>query len=360
MKNTSKMIRAGLVALLLSTTASIFGQTTGSIPKDPLVLGPFTAAGDAGRATALGAALVPAYEAANVVLFYRPNAAGTSETGATLVASRKEDLTGVTTSRTTAEDFTHYRWSYMGQDNGAVAVDGTAFNAALDATDGALIEYVAPNDNKLPVSALTEGYHYFRVQGYIIPEGTDIDNTCAPQYSETFVVYVLPQLAVTAARADAGTGPLQYCESTAATQTDVVLQADVAYDNYLGNPALGDFDLKYTWYSIKADENGDYPIIDATKVDLTGATQQVSDDVTGTTNSFTPAISEIGEYKFFVEVEYTLKARDYDLAETAGARKRTYALYRGWVGGVDQANASRVFVTPAPGKPHITIEAILD
>ncbi len=355
MKNKSKMLKAGLVALFFSAAATVFGQV-GSIPKDPLALGPFTTAGDAGRAAALGAALIPAYEEANVVLFFNPN---TSGSGLTLVASRKEDLTGVTTSRATAEDFTHYRWSYMGQDNLAIA-DGTDYNAGLDVTDGALIKYVAPNDNKLLVSALAEGYHYFRVQGYIIPEGTDIDNTCEPQYSETFAVYVLPQLEVTAARNDAGTGPLQYCESTAAAQTDVVFKADVAYQNYLGNPALGGFELKYTWYSIKADEDGTYPIIDATKVNLTGAIQQVSNNVEGITNSFTPTIAEIGEYKFFVEVEYTLKARDYDIAETADARKRTYALYRGWVGGVDQTNASRVFVTPAPGKPHITIEAVLD
>src|SRR5690606_1814829 len=35
MKKTSKMIRTGLVALLLSTTASVFGQSTLS-PIDPL------------------------------------------------------------------------------------------------------------------------------------------------------------------------------------------------------------------------------------------------------------------------------------------------------------------------------------
>src|SRR5690606_17811563 len=125
--------------------------------------------------------------------------------------------------------------------------------------------------NKLPVAGLTEGFHYFKVQGYIVPTGTSIDDTCPPQYEETFVVFVLPQLSVTAARADAGTGTLHYCETDAATQTSVALRADVEYDNYIGAPPLADFELKYTWYSIKADANGDYATIDVTKSDITGA-----------------------------------------------------------------------------------------
>lgn len=62
MKETSTMIKTGLVALLLSATASVFGQSAGTIDKDPLSLGPFSDATADNRVAALGASLVPAYE----------------------------------------------------------------------------------------------------------------------------------------------------------------------------------------------------------------------------------------------------------------------------------------------------------
>jgi hypothetical protein len=278
-----------------------------------------------------------------------------------LVASRTEDFTGISPAPTrTAQEFTHYRWSYLGQTNGAVAVDGTTYNAGLIADDGLLKEYTAADDNKLTVAGLTEGYHYFKVQGYIVPEGAALTETCM-QYSETYVIYVLPQLTVTANRADVEeTTPLQYCETDASGQTSVVLKADVAYDNYAETaPALSDFELSYKWYSVKANADGSYPT-EPTMEDIGTLTPLATNTVTAITNSLTPSIVEVGTYKFFVEVEYTLKARDYDGAETADARKRTYALYRGWVGGANQTTATEVFVTPAPGKPHITIEDVND
>src|SRR5690606_24770389 len=204
---------------------------------------------------------------------------------------------------------------------------------------GWLKEYEAADDNKLQVTGLTEGYHYFKVQGYIVPEGADLTETCM-QYSETFVVYVLPQLSVMAKRADEGTGPLQYCEIDANSQTNVVLRADVEYDSYEGGPALNGFELNYKWYAVKANADGTYPD-EPTMENIGTLIPLANNDASGSTNSFTPTIGEVGTYKFFVEVEYTLKARDYDGAETAGARKRTYALYRDWVGGSDLASATR-------------------
>ncbi|ERJ61415.1 hypothetical protein M472_21905 [Sphingobacterium paucimobilis HER1398] len=363
-----KMIKTGLVALFLSTTGSTFGQTNnGTIDKGPLKVGPTSPHGATERETLLGLSgnasnanftnqTKKQYEEANAVLFYNPNNPGS---GLTLVASRQEDFTGITPAPTrAAQDFTHYRWTYMGQDN-SVIKDGTTYNAELNATEGWLKEYLATNDNKLSVTGLTQGYHYFKVQGYIVPAGTTLNETCM-QYSETFVVFVLPQLTVDAKRADGGKGVLQYCETEASDQDNVELQADIKYDGYTGSPTLESFELKYTWYSVKADARGNYSTIDATKVDLAGAEQRASNDVTSISNSFSPSIAEVGKYKFFVEVEYTVKERTYDGAETSNARKRTYALYRGWVGGTDQNSATEVFVTPAPGKPHITIEAVQD
>lgn len=356
MKKTTKLMKIGLAALLLSTTASVFGQTTGTIDKGPLLLGPFTDATATNRTTALGSSLVPTYETENVVLFFNPNGAGS---GLTLVASRTEDFTEIDPAPTrSAQDFTHYRWSYMGADNGSTAIDGTGFNANLVATTGWLKEYEAANDNKLIVTGLTEGYHYFKVQGYIVPDGAALTEACM-QYSETFVVYVLPQLTVMAERADEGTGSLQYCETTAGSQTNVILKADVEYDNYEGSPALESFELSYKWYALKANADGTYPT-EPTMGNIGALTPLATNNVKSVSNQFTPAISNVGTYKFFVEVEYTLKERDYDGAETAEARKRTYALYRDWVGGSDLASATEVFVTPAPGKPHITIENVQD
>src|SRR5690606_31570371 len=170
----------------------------------------------------------------------------------------------------------HYRWSYMGADNGGV-VDGTAFNPNLATTTGWLKEYKAADDNKLKVTGLTEGYHYFKVQGYIVPEGADLTETCM-QYSETFVVYVLPQLSVMAERADAGTGSLQYCEIDAGTQENVVLNAVVKYDSYGGSPALENFELSYKWYAIKANADGTYPT-EPTMGDIGGLTPLATNNV---------------------------------------------------------------------------------
>src|SRR5690606_24638852 len=164
MKKTSTMIRTGLVALLLSATASVFGQTTGgTISRPPLAVGPVeTTYNDPTRADLLDDVVTDpfttAYEELNAVLFFNPTNPGS---GLTLVASRTEDFTGIDPApERSAQDFTHYRWSYMGADNGSAAVDGTAFNPNLATTTGWLKEYKEANDNKLTVTGLTEGYHY--------------------------------------------------------------------------------------------------------------------------------------------------------------------------------------------------------
>lgn len=355
MKKTSKMIRTGLLALLLSATATVFGQVTGTgtISKPPLGVGPSTTPNDPGRIEALGSLLNSAYEEANVVLFFKPETNGPS---LNLVASRIEDLTDVATSRTTALEFTHYEWTYMGR-NGTTAVDGEAFSPGL-ISEGLLVTYSSPGDNTLPLSELSPGYHYFNVQGYILPEGTAMDETCEPQYTETFVVFVLPPLKVTTTPEE--NDLLQYCELDASGQTAIGFAASVAYDGFTESPALSEFELRYTWYSVQADAEGNYPIIDDSKVDITGAFSRQAMEVKDVSNNYTPKIDVIGRYKFFVEVEYTIKARDYDEAETPTARERTYALFRSWVGGANQANALELVVTPAPGKPHITIEGVND
>lgn len=349
MKNNLKKLKVGLVALLLASTTSLFGQSITT--KTPLTIGPSTGQTDTGRVAAITPVLkdkTTDYETANSVLFFNPNTPGS---GLTLVASIKEDH--ATRTGLDALDFTSYKWFYMGQD--LTSSTPVAYGTTIPAVG---LDQVS---NKLPIAGLTEGYHVFKVQGFILTDGADAAALCTPDKEETFVVYVLPQLKVALDHTNGATGSLQYCETDAANQSAVDLAADVEYLNYAGAPTdVAGFELKYTWYAVKADASGTFPTIDVTKANLTGAVEQSTVTEVSTSASFKPTIAAIGKYKYFVEVEYTIKARDYDGAETADARKRTYALYRSWFGGTNQGDASVVFVTPAPGKPHITIENVQD
>ncbi len=361
MKTTKKMLKLGLVGLFLTTFITL--AQAQSIDKDPqakVLVGPETPISDAGRVTAITPLLTGGnsdYESLHAVLFYNPS---TSGPGLTFVASLIEDH--ATRTGGDALEFTMYKWFYMGQDNNAAVADYGLDAGGTDKTVG-----LDTDPNKHTVTSLAPGYHYFRVESYIIPEGADDSELCTVE-DETFVVYVLPPLTVTVTHT--GTNELlQYCEIDAATQQNVQMTATVAYDGYTGDPDIADgFELKYTWYAVKsehatdifADDIADFPTIDPTKVDIGAAVAQPEAIVVSNTNEFTPTIATIGSYKFFVEVEYTVKTRDYDGAETDNARKRVHAIYRQWFGGADQDLASVVFVTPQPGKPHITVEGVTD
>lgn len=359
MKTTKTILKTSLAGLFLMTTLAVMAQTgPGKIERPPLNLGPVnTGHDDPTRISILTEAVTdfdPTYEEANVVLFYNPTSSGPSMT---LVASLKEDHAGRTGAN--ALSFTLYKWYYMGQD-GATAIDGP--NGLIAA--GLEKDAASPDANKHQITQLSEGFHYFKVEGYIIPEGLTIDDELCTVQEEIFVVFVLPELASTVTNTSINPS-LFYCESDASSQTNVVLTAGVEYANYSGTPPLDQFDLKYTWYAIKSNNSSnvfaiddtDFPEIDENKIDITGADIQ-----TQTTDVFTPDISEIGTYKFFVEVEYTIKGRNYDGNEVDPVtnRVRPYVIYRGWFGGATQDDASIVYVTPQPGKPHITIEAVND
>ncbi|MFB2119718.1 hypothetical protein [Parapedobacter sp. 2B3] len=361
MKTTKAMLKLGLVGLFLTTFITLAqAQTIDKDPQAKVVVGPETPISDAGRVTAITPLLTGGnsdYETLHAVLFYNP---ATSGPGLTFVASLVEDHD--TRTGGDALEFTMYKWSYMG-------ADGVTPTTLYGLDAGGTEKTVGVDDpaNRHTVTSLAPGFHYFRVEGYIIPEGADDSELCTVE-DETFVVYVLPPLAVTTTHTGEN-GLLQYCEIDATTQQNVQMTATVAYDGYTGDPAIADgFELKYTWYAVKsenatdifADDIDDFPTIDPTKVDIGDAVAQPEAIVVSSSNEFTPTIAEIGSYKFFVEVEYTVKARDYDGAETDDARKRVYAIYRQWFGGADQDLASVVFVTPQPGKPHITVEGVTD
>lgn len=347
MKTTINIWKAGLMGLLLTIGPHVFGQT--QTPPGPISpLGPQGTTVTTGNTKLRGEHFNPTItdfseELVNSILFYNPS----SPNGFTLRASTVED------HASRALEFTTYNWYYDG--------DGSAPSATPIA---------GQNGITLTQTNLQPGYHIYRVEGFIIPPGTDPDAICPPDATETFAVFVLPPLSVTATNTGSDPNLLQYCESEAGSQQNVILTAETEYESYAGLPALDQFELKYTWYAVKsnhatdpfASANGDFPVIDPTKSDITGADLQDEVFVISTTEEFTPSIADIGTYKFFVEAEYTVKDRNYDNNEVdpVTARARPHVIYRGWFGGADQDNASVVVITPQPGKPHITIEAVND
>src|SRR5690606_34094986 len=337
MKKTSPMLRTGLVALLLSPTSSWFGQFTLS-PIDQLgPENPTMANTTKDRATVFDPEVKSfADELINSILFFNPD----QDNSFTLRASKTEDHVDGREM-----EFTSYVW-YEG-------TNGTDYT-----------EITGETGMTLSRSGLTPGYHYYQVRGVINPSGLDETLLCEGP-TETFVVFVLPPVTVTTTNTST-TPALQYCENEAAAQENITLSAGVNYASYSGNPQpVTEFGFNYRWYYVKSGDTddvfsrdpADFATIDPTKANIDGATL-----ITGATSAeYKPAIDVIGTYKFFVEVEYQIKDRNRGLGtDNPEDRNRPYVIYRGWFGGVDQDNASIVTVTPAPGRPHITIEGVND
>ncbi|NGM62087.1 hypothetical protein G5B30_09190 [Sphingobacterium sp. SGG-5] len=362
MKSKSKMLKTGLAALFLAAATSVFGQSIDKTNDGAKVnVGPFTAADNASRATALPG-LNLANERRDVILFYND----ASKPGLTLVASRTEDLSVITPAPSrTAQEFTHYRWFYMGQD-GAGAVDGTAFGGAELVAEGLLKTYNAAGDEKLVVTNLTEGYHYFKVRGIVNPDNIAEEELCNIQ-EEEYVIYVLPELQVAATGTVNGGTAFQYCESDVSeggTQAKVEINATYGFVRP-NTPAVGDFDVKYRWYAVKQAADGlTWPDVSAIATDPTTISDielletSSSNATGGILPDFFPQISKIGKYKIFVEAEYAVKDRNYSAADAGGVRVRPHVIYRGFT--QDSGSDMVLTVTPKPGKPHITIENITD
>ncbi|MFE7085738.1 hypothetical protein ACR78F_17405 [Sphingobacterium spiritivorum] len=358
MKRKIQKIRAGVIALLLCSGTAVWGQ---SISNPPLNVGPSTSVTDAGRVTAITPVLTngtSAYETVNSILFYNPATNGPS---LTLVAALNEDVSVLPTPRT-ALRFTNYTWYYMGT-SGTAAASGAAFNTNLVAGGYSVAQDATTANNKLPLTNLTEGYHYFKVQGVVNPDNAPVGALCTPQ-EEVFVVYVLPRLNIASAGVLAGGATdFAFCESESSgsnTQAKVQVTATPSFVTSGLTPAVSDFTINYRWYAVKVDA-ANAPLagasIDDAKFDpstLTGVTA-----LTGTANSIFPQISAFGKYKILVEAEYAIKDRSNGLsADDPANRNRPYVIYRDFA--VNGASDLIITVTPTPGKPHITIEAVTD
>lgn len=371
MKMKFNLIKTGILTLLLCSGwgFTVQGQTglEGKIVKGPVHVGPTSDIAASSRATALGSNLVPAYEQANVVLFYNP----VSKPGMTLVASEKEDLTDVPNAGgRTARDFTHYKWFYMGS-AGTAAADGGAFATGLTST-GLLVPSVAGNpSNKLVLTGLTEGYHYFKVQGIVNPDNIAETELCTVK-EEIYVVYVLPQLAVVAnGKLPSGVLAFQYCETEVGAdikQEKVAVNASYDFVN-ANTPDAKLFDVKYRWYAVKADAANLFAdvsnlAINPTSIGAGNVTLLETSTVNATNGvlpEFFPQLAGFGKYKLFVEVEYVAKDRNANSQPdnaTPNSRARAHVIYRGFA----KAGAEDLILTvsPTPGKPHITIIEVND
>lgn len=359
MNTTMKIIKTGLIALFLSTTGLALGQSIDKTANGAKVqVGPSTAA-DAPSRTAVVPAANLANENRDVILFYNH----ASKPGLTLAASRTEDLTGLTTSRP-ANNFTHYRWFYMGQDNNA-AIDGNSFASGL-LPAGLLKTYSTSGDEKLVITGLTEGYHYFKVRGIINPDNITEEELCNVQ-EETYVVYVLPELAVTTTASVPIGKSFQYCETEANKTTPASGQTKVKIEPFYdfvrpNTPTASAFEVKYRWYAIKEESGSFVDVSDkaTNPVSFTGKVELLTEGITtaGAIPAFYPQITGFGKYKIFVEVEYAVKDRNYLNADETTGRIRPHVIYRGFAkNGVDDMILT---VTPTPGKPHITIESVND
>ncbi|MBL1410489.1 hypothetical protein [Sphingobacterium faecale] len=342
---TMKMIKTGLVALLLSTSGLVFGQT-GQTPPGPInPLGPQNT-GTEGTTTR-GSLFDPVIanfdnELTNAILFYNPDLANSFK----LKASKIEDE-----ANDRGLDFTKYVWS--------------------ESTDGTNYTVIAGQETMtLSKSDLTPGYHYYKVKGIINPDNVDESLLCDTQ-EETFVVFVLPTLKVTTngTSTNTTTNPYVFCENEANITTPengqekVTLTSSVSFDNYTGLPIVGDFEKTYRWYAIKKGTSNNYPDVSNMLKDPSLATgaQAILLGEGVSLNQINPQINTYGIYKVFVEVEYTIKGRSFGLQpDDPNNRNRPHVIYRGWFGGDDVASATEITVTPAPGKPHITIIEVTD
>ncbi|WP_270090323.1 hypothetical protein [Sphingobacterium sp. SYP-B4668] len=312
MESKLKLLKTGLLALFLCALSnSSWAQLVAPVPVAPIAnktgLGLGTLNDGVGTVT----------DQVNTVLFYKESA-GVSETGLTLQASLTD---------ASALTFTSYKWYKM----------------SYDGTTETPTEVTGQTTRDLALTALQPGYYKYRVYG-LVEDGTVL---CQSEEFQDIVFFVLRPLAPTAG---AASGSLPgFCIGDA-TPAPLVLDASVAFSAvpYQGgsypNPAVGDFELTYRWYAVK---KGD---ASATQINL--PTNTVTDD--GAANTFTlsdySALSDPATYHFYVEVQYSeaIKQRD----------NRPHALWTAQVGGA--TTPYELIVSPKPGRPSITIEAVND
>lgn len=305
MKTTMTMLKPGLVGLFLMISTAIFAQTA------PNLTLPITGFANLGIGT-LDDGELPESATADAVLFYNPATNGPS---LTLTASVTDAVTGL--------NFSSYIWQ---------EIDGAE----------AVINEFDVTTNQLPLSGLLPGYHRYRVYGLVEDSGV----SCQSDEFQDIILFVLRPLAVTAPTTTDAI--LNFCINDIPAGS-LALGADVAFNSEIGyntkgfpTPTAEDFELTYRWYAINdANPGVQIPLTDPASITSAGAENNITVDYADFT--------EVGTYTFHVEVEYSNAIRDRETRE--------HAVWTATVGGVTPLE---IVVTPTPGRPTITIEAVND
>lgn len=237
-------------------------------------------------------------------------------------------LTASTTSTgeggAAGETFTDFTWLIR---NDAGGGDGIGAIESATAVVGGTV------NQELTVTDLAPGFYTF------IAQGTTEGEICSAD-PEEFTVFVLAPLTVSIT--PSGTDDIYCSDDVPDAKT---LTATASYDasvdfneqTNLTAPTLDAFELRYRWYKVE----------DGSALDLETATPFATNTPsTNTTEDIYTLNSTndvgVGSWNYYVVVDYTVKAFGSAPAVLGGGTPTV------------------IQVTPKPGKPTITIEAIID
>ncbi|WP_140936694.1 hypothetical protein [Sphingobacterium lumbrici] len=185
------------------------------------------------------------------------------------------------------------------------------------------------SNSELTVTGLKPGFYTFMAIG---ETSGDICSTVP----EEFTVFVLPLLTVTVSSDLASD---IYCADDLPTDNNS-LTATVVFDagtpfntqrpDAYNNPVIGDFELRYRWYKVEDGETPDF-------ANDTPISTSTSSNVYTLVN---PGDAAVGSWNYYVAVDYTVKE--------SGP----------YTDALGEVTPTVIQVTPKPGKPVITIEAL--
>lgn len=316
MKNRMKLLKSGLVVLILSGICSLVqAQIIAPQPTLPIV-------NKAGLNLGImnnGATAVSSTDPGTTVLFYV--AKGGAYPDGTTITLKGSELDAGNVA------FVSYEWRQVTA-SGATETESTT---------------VAGTNNTLLLKELTPGYYKYRVRGMAA-------NSCLSEEYQDVIFFVLAPLSASAAVS--GTPLTGFCvDNTAglslALKTDVAFAAPLYQGGY-ANPTVDQFKLTYKWYA--------YNETTSERVEFTDVSSGANHSAAGATNTFTLSAADFadlaakpGTYRFHVEVQYHSDIKDRGT--------RTHALWTAQVGG---DTPYKLVVTPKPGRPTITIESVVD
>lgn len=311
MKTKMNMLKSGLVALLLMGSTTLIAQVVAPLPQTPVTAGTNLDVGTINQNT------LPVTTLADAILFYNPATDGPSIT----LQATLDDGNGLT--------FDSYDWIEV------------TFNGTEEIFNG----ITGQTTNELELTELAPGYHKYRVYGIVDNDGVE----CQSDDFQDIIIFVLRPLDPSAA---AAVGAIQeYCENDIPAGNlelsgTVLFDTDVTYNGKgYSNPDVDDFDLTYRWYAVNSNDVG-------TQIPLTTPPTSTNAGATSSLQIPYADLNDAGTYTFFVEVQYSNAIKDRGT--------RAHAIWNIPVTENGNADVFELVVSPTPGRPIITIEAVND